>query len=80
MVPTVTILDDYQHVALASADWTPVRDRFTVEVLDEHLADQDRLARRLADSEVVVAMRERTPFPDGLLSKLPTVRLLVTTG
>src|SRR5262249_57331366 len=35
---------------------------------------------RLNDFEIVVAMRERTPFPRALLEKLPRLRLLVTTG
>ena len=78
--PTVTILDDYQGIALTSADWTPVRDRFTVEVITEHVADEDDLVRRLRGSRVIVAMRERTAFPARLLARLPELRLLVTTG
>ena len=76
----LTVLDDYQHVALASADWAAVRQRYDVEVLHEHIADDGELVRRLADSEVVVAMRERTPFPARVLEQLPALRLLVTTG
>jgi phosphoglycerate dehydrogenase-like enzyme len=76
----LTVLDDYQHAALASADWTPVQQRFDVEVLNEHIADEDELVHRLADSEVVVAMRERTSFPARVLEQLPALRLLVTTG
>lgn len=76
----VTILDDYQSVALSSADWSEVQDRFDVEVLTEHIADVDELAARLARSQVVVAMRERTPFPASTLARLPQLRLLVTTG
>jgi phosphoglycerate dehydrogenase-like enzyme len=79
-VATVTILDDYQQVALTSADWSVLRGRFAVQVLTEHLADEAELALRLAGSEVVVAMRERTPFSAELLAALPDLRLLVTTG
>ncbi|BEP15612.1 D-2-hydroxyacid dehydrogenase family protein [Acidothermaceae bacterium B102] len=76
---TITILDDYQQVALSSADWSPVAAGFTIDVVADHLAD-DALVERLRDSEVVVAMRERTPFASGLLERLPALRLLVTTG
>ena len=38
------------------------------------------MAARLADFDVVVAMRERTPFTRSLLARLPRLRLLVTTG
>jgi phosphoglycerate dehydrogenase-like enzyme len=34
----------------------------------------------LADCEIVVAMRERTPFDRALLERLPKLRLIVTTG
>jgi phosphoglycerate dehydrogenase-like enzyme len=76
----VTILDDYQSVALSSADWSGVQDRFEVEVLTEHVADIDDLAARLARSQVIVAMRERTAFPASTLARLTELRLLVTTG
>jgi phosphoglycerate dehydrogenase-like enzyme len=76
----VTVLDDYQGVALESADWARVTDRFDVEVLTEHVADQTALVDRLRDSEIVVAMRERTVFSAGVLRELPALRLLVTTG
>ena len=76
----VTVLDDYQAVALASADWSEVQALHTLEVITDHIADRTSLVRRLAHSEVVVAMRERTPFPADVLVELPALRLLVTTG
>lgn len=79
-MPTVTVLDDYQQVALASADWSAVQERYTVEVIRDHLDDEDELVHRLAASEVVVLMRERTPIPAAVLTRLPALRLLVTTG
>lgn len=79
-VPTVTILDDYQRVALTSADWSSVQGRYTVDVIAEHLADEGELVDRVRDSEVIVLMRERTPFPARVLEQLPALRLLVTTG
>jgi len=77
---TVTILDDYQGVALSSADWSAVRDRAEIVSIADHIDDADRLADRLASSEIIVAMRERTAFPASLLGRLPLLKLLVTTG
>jgi phosphoglycerate dehydrogenase-like enzyme len=76
----VAILDDYQGVALASADFAPLAERADVVVFTDHVADEAELARRLADFEVVFAMRERTPFPATLLDRLPALRLIVTAG
>ncbi|WP_225839336.1 D-2-hydroxyacid dehydrogenase family protein [Streptomyces sp. NK08204] len=74
------VLDDYQGVALTLADWSPLADRVEVRTVREHITDRDKLAAVLADCEIVVAMRERTPFDADLLRSLPRLRLLVTTG
>ena len=76
----VAVLDDYQGAALSSADWGRLPPDTQVETFNEHLADEDALAKRLGPFDVVVAMRERTPFPRSLLSRLPNLKLLVTTG
>lgn len=76
----LAILDDYQDVALRMADWDRLSVDVEVVVFRDHLADLDAVAARLADFDIVVAMRERTPFPRTLLERLPRLRLLVTTG
>lgn len=73
----ITVLDDYQGVALTSADWSVLTAEVTA--IREHL-EGDQLIAALADSDVVVAMRERTRFPADVLAKLPRLKLLVTTG
>ncbi|HKZ05205.1 MAG TPA: D-2-hydroxyacid dehydrogenase family protein [Methylomirabilota bacterium] len=76
----VAILDDYQNVAMGLADWKSLPAGTDVVAFRDHLHEPDAVARRLADFDVVVAMRERTAFPRALLEKLPALRLLVTTG
>jgi phosphoglycerate dehydrogenase-like enzyme len=76
---SVVVLDDHQDVALSVADWSPLAGRADVTRCTEHL-EGEALVARLAGAEVVVAMRERTPFPAALLARLPRLRLLVTTG
>ena len=74
----VAILDDYQGAALNYADWSAAKTK--VQAFNEHIADRGKLAKTLADFEIVVAMRERTPFDRELFAKLPKLKLLVTTG
>jgi phosphoglycerate dehydrogenase-like enzyme len=76
----VSILDDYQGVALDMADWAPVRDRAEIVVERHPFVDEDAAARALAGSEIVAAMRERTAFPRSLVERLPNLKLLITTG
>ena len=80
MATKVAILDDYQNVALSSADWGPLAGRVEVEVFNDYIAAPDELIRVLAPFEVIVAMRERTPFPGTLIESLPDLKLLITTG
>ncbi len=76
----VGILDDYQNVALGLADWSPVEEKATIQVFTDHLGDPQLIAERLRDFQVLVAMRERTPFPRALFEKLPKLELLAITG
>ena len=76
----IAVLDDYQNVALSMADWASLPAEADVTVFNDHLADREELVRRLAEFEVVCAMRERTPFPRSVLEALPKLRMLVTTG
>lgn len=73
----ITILDDYQGVALNMADWSVLS--ADVVSLRHHL-EGPALIEALVDSDVVVAMRERTRFGADVLRQLPKLRLLVTTG
>ncbi|MQA87610.1 MAG: D-2-hydroxyacid dehydrogenase family protein [Streptosporangiales bacterium] len=74
------VLDDYQDVALSMADWSVVTDRVDVTTFRRRFEREDDLVDALRDCEVVVIMRERTPFPETLFARLPKLKLLVTTG
>src|ERR1700730_9523810 len=77
----LSILDDYQGVGLDMADWSPIRARSVEIAVERHaFADEDAVVRALADSELVAAMRERTPFPKSVVDRLPKLKLLITTG
>ena len=76
----VAVLDDYQGVAESMADWSQLPPGAEVVFFSDHLTDETALAERLGGFDVVVGMRERTPFPRSLLERLPKLRLLVTTG
>jgi len=74
------ILDDYQQVALTAADWSRISDKVEVRSIHRHIDNPDELVGQIADCEIVVIMRERTPFRAPLLARLPRLKLLITTG
>lgn len=80
MTMNCAILDDYQQVAGAMADWSALGGKVAVRSLAEHIGEPEALAAAIGDCEIVVIMRERTPFPAELFARLPKLKLLVTTG
>jgi phosphoglycerate dehydrogenase-like enzyme len=76
----LAILDDYQNVAMEMADWSPLQADVEVTVFSDHLGDEDAVAERLRDFEMVMVMRERTPFPRSLFAKLPKLEHLISSG
>lgn len=80
MTIKIAVLDDWQGVAKTSADWSALTARAEVSFFEDALPDEDAAAARLADFDVVMSMRERTPFPASLIARLPKLRLLSVTG
>ncbi|EHD21175.1 Phosphoglycerate dehydrogenase [Brenneria sp. EniD312] len=74
------IIDDYQNVALSFADWSALAPQVECRALTRHIDDEAQLASELAEADIVVIMRERTPFTAALFARLPRLKLLITSG
>ena len=71
----ISILDDYFDTLRT----LPCFDKLAgheVTVWNDHLGDVDALAARLAETEVLVLIRERTKITAPLLERLPNLRLI----
>ena len=72
MLPVkIAVLDDYQGVALSTADWSPLDGRAEITVFRDHVGEPDAVVARLEPFDVVCVMRERTPLPRAVLERLP---------
>ena len=78
--PQIAILDDYQQAAYQFADWTPVQEKAEVTVFSDHLSEEAALVKRFQPFQVLCVMRERTPLTRSILSQLPNLKLIVSTG
>ena len=76
----VAVLDDWQGIARQSADWFELESRADVTIFSEAFHDEDDAAAQLADFDIVLSMRERTPLPGSLINRLPKLRMLGMTG
>ncbi|OJD13424.1 hypothetical protein AJ78_06114 [Emergomyces pasteurianus Ep9510] len=81
----LAILDDYQNIAPAKFSHLKPRLASIVsfpETLHPNHNDADKVAllSRLQPYQIISTMRERTPFPAEIISSLPNLRYLLTTG
>jgi phosphoglycerate dehydrogenase-like enzyme len=76
----IAVLDDYQNVALALADWSPVAEKADITVFNDHISDPSALVVRLLPFDVICVMRERTPLPLSIIEQLPQLKMIASTG
>ena len=76
----VAVLDDYQNVTHKFANWNSLENQIELSVINEYIGTDKDLSRQLIDFEVLCLMRERTPLPEELISKLPNLKLVITSG
>ena len=76
----VAILDDYQNVTHKFADWKLLDQNIELTIIDKYIGNDHSLAEKLSNYDVLCLMRERTPLPKELISKLPNLKLVVTSG
>src|SRR5206468_5028802 len=79
-VTRVAVLDDWQRVARASADWAALMARAELSFFDTPFVDENAAARALAEFDIVLVTRERTPFPSSLVERLPRLKMFGLTG
>jgi phosphoglycerate dehydrogenase-like enzyme len=76
----IAILDDYHGVASAAAPWNELGEDVQLQVFRNYLPEGRERTAALLPFDVIVCMRERTPFPAAQIEALPNLRLLVSTG
>jgi phosphoglycerate dehydrogenase-like enzyme len=62
------------------ANWSVLDGQATITVFSDHLSEPDAIVARLQPFDVICIMRERTPITGGLISRLPKLRLIASTG
>lgn len=70
-----TILDDYFDTVRTLKCFSKL-DGHEVEIWNDHVQDNDILAERLADTDALVLIRERTKIRTPLLERLPKLKLI----
>jgi len=71
----IAVLDDYQDTIRTLSCFGKLSGH-SVTVWNDHTKDVDELARRLADTEALALLRERTPIRAPLLGRLENLRII----
>jgi phosphoglycerate dehydrogenase-like enzyme len=79
MTKNIVIVGDAEQGLRRLGDWSRIDAQTTVTVHHQPLQGQP-LVNALKDADVVVLVRDRTPFDADLLAQLPRLRYLVFTG
>src|SRR6201995_1324794 len=74
-VVKISVLDDYFDT-IRTLECFKKLDGNDVKIWNDHVQDVDKLAERLADTEALVLIRERTQIRTPLLEKLPKLKLI----
>ena len=79
MKPRIALLDDYYNRAQHFADWAG-QDFADFRHFSQHHESENALVAALQEFDAVGVMRERTPFPERVINRLPKLKLIVTSG
>ena len=74
------VLDDYQNITHKFANWSSLKNQIELSIINKYIGADKDLIDKLIDFEVLCLMRERTPLPEKLISKLPNLKLVITSG
>ena len=76
----IAILDDWQDIARSNADWSRLAARAELVFFADAFVSEDEAAGALKDFDILLTMRERTPFPESLIRRLTKLRMIGITG
>jgi D-3-phosphoglycerate dehydrogenase / 2-oxoglutarate reductase len=76
----VIISDDYQDCVRTLDCYSKLAAQFDVEIHNDTLESVDEQAKRFADADALLLIRERTPVTADLLARLPKLKFISQTG
>ena len=76
----VAVLDDYQEVFQQIIDIEKFRGKYEFKVFNEPFSNENEAIVALEDFEALFIMRERTPMTKSLITALPKLKYIMTSG
>lgn len=77
---TIVLPDDYQQFFTDADELPRLRELGEVRHYTSPVRDEAELVSRLAEADVSIGIRERTPFGASLIERLPRLKVIAITG
>ena len=76
----VAVLDDYQDIFQQIIDTQKYKEKYNFKVFNEPFSNENEAIVALEEFEALFIMRERTPITKSLISALPKLKFIMTSG
>ena len=76
----VAVLDDYQEIFQQIIDTEKYKEKYDFKIFNEPFLNENETIAALEDFEAIFVMRERTSFTKSLITSLPKLKYIMTSG
>ena len=76
----IAVLDDFEKIAATVPSFERLKSRAEVTILCDRLDSTDKIVETLRPFDMILLMRERTPFSDQEYARLPNLKFISQTG
>ena len=76
----VAVLDDYQKIFQQIIDIGKFKEKYEFKIFNEPFSNENEAIVALEDFEALFIMRERTPITKSLITALPKLKYIMTSG
>ncbi|QWE06117.1 D-2-hydroxyacid dehydrogenase family protein [Polynucleobacter sp. JS-JIR-5-A7] len=78
-LPNIVILGDYERALARFSDWEKLEQQASLTFHHEPLRDE-ALYEAVKDADVIAIVRDRSPFNEAMIARLPKLKFLMFTG
>ncbi|QWE14145.1 D-2-hydroxyacid dehydrogenase family protein [Polynucleobacter sp. AP-Sving-400A-A2] len=78
-LPNIVILGDYERALRRFSQWDRIEKNSNLTIHHEPLRDE-ALYEAVKDADVIAIVRDRSPFNEAMIARLPKLKLLMFTG
>jgi phosphoglycerate dehydrogenase-like enzyme len=78
-LPTIVILGDYERALRRYSNWDKLDQQANIKIYHEALRDE-ALYEAVKEADVIAIVRDRSPFNEAMIARLPKLKLFMFTG